>query len=116
MEPSPLHGVVPAKAKPATVKTTSKIDKSAKKTVVRPTTTLEHGLFVNVGLFAVADNANKALKKLQDAGLDATKQEMSSKKGLMTRVSVGPFSSRATAETTVKQIHGLKLDAIIVQR
>ena len=77
--------------------------------------TLVHGFYINVGLFAVPANATKAFQKLEQAGLPVFSDVSESKKGKLTRVRVGPFSSRTQADTAAKKIHGLKLEALVFQ-
>jgi len=75
----------------------------------------EHPYFVNVGLFAVAENAARAHEKLRSAQLPSATKELKSAKGPLTRVRVGPFASQAEAQAAVEKIKALQLDAIIVQ-
>jgi cell division protein FtsN len=69
---------------------------------------------INVGLFANADNAQKAHAKLVDAGLPAQMQELPTAKGPRTRVRVGPFKTRTEADAAAQKIRALKLDAAVV--
>ena len=71
--------------------------------------------FINVGLFAVAQNAERANAKLLMAQLPAVTQEFKSTKGTQIRVRVGPYDTRKDAQDAVVKIKALQLDAIIVQ-
>jgi hypothetical protein len=71
--------------------------------------------FVNVGLFAVAENAERAHAKLLAAQLPSTLKELVSSKGQQIRVRVGPFVTRQDAQDAAKKIKALQLDAMIVQ-
>lgn len=71
--------------------------------------------FVNVGLFAVAENAEHAHAKLLAAQLPSTLKELVSSKGQQIRVRVGPFVTRQDAQDAAKKIKALQLDAMIVQ-
>ena len=71
--------------------------------------------FINVGLFAVAQNAERANAKLLLAQLPAVTQEFKSTKGTQIRVRVGPYDTRKDAQDAVVKIKALQLDAIIVQ-
>jgi DedD protein len=73
------------------------------------------GFYINVGLFAVPSNGTKAYKKLKDAGLPVFSDGIKTKKGHLTRVRVGPFNARTEAETAAKQIHALKLEAVVFE-
>ena len=66
---------------------------------------------INVGLFADPNNARNAYTRLVDAGLPAQSQAFSTSKGERTRVRVGPFETRAEAETAADKIRALKLEA-----
>ena len=80
-----------------------------------PTSVSDKPYFVNVGLFAVAENAERAHAKLLEAQLPSMLKELKSAKGPQTRVRVGPFASKQEAQDTVKKIKALQLDAIVVQ-
>ena len=71
--------------------------------------------FVNVGLFSVAANAERAHAKLLAAQLTSQLSELKSTKGPQIRVRVGPFASKSDAQDAVGKIKALQLDAIIVQ-
>ena len=91
------------KVKPVTAEKPSKTVKA-----VKP-------YFVNVGLFAVAENAERAHAKLLAAQLPSTLKELVSTKGPQIRVRVGPFPTRQDAQNAVKKIKALQLDAMVVQ-
>ena len=71
--------------------------------------------FINVGLFAVPENAASAHAKLLEAQLPSVLKELKSTKGRQIRVRVGPFTSKADAQAAVEKIKALQLDAVIVQ-
>jgi cell division septation protein DedD len=71
--------------------------------------------FVNVGLFAVPENAERAHARLLDARLPSVLTELKSAKGQQIRVRVGPFASKQDAKNAVEKIKALKLDAVMVQ-
>ena len=71
--------------------------------------------YINAGLFANPDNANKTLAKLKAAGLPAFSQTLATAQGPRTRVRVGPLTRRAQAEATVQKIKALKLDAALAK-
>lgn len=78
-----------------------------------PASGLVPGFYINVGLFAVPTNGKNAYQKLESAGLPVFSDGVESKKGPLTRVRVGPFSTRAQATAAAKKIRALKLDAIV---
>jgi cell division septation protein DedD len=77
---------------------------------------LGSGYYINVGLFAIASNGTRAQKKLQDAQLPVLLDTVSSDKGMLTRVRVGPFASKAKANAAAKTIRGLKLEARVFKK
>jgi cell division septation protein DedD len=74
---------------------------------------LPRGYYINVGLFAVLDNGINAHRKLESAGLPALSDSVTSRKGELTRVRVGPFATRAQADAAAKKILALKLEAVV---
>lgn len=95
---------------------------SAKPAASKPLTAVSDAaatdpVFINVGLFADADNARRAYVKLVLAGLPAERRVLmpapGSGKGKLTRVRAGPFASRAQALAAVPNIKELELDAVI---
>ncbi len=74
---------------------------------------LPRGYYINVGLFAVPDNGINAHRKLESAGLPALSDSVSTRKGELTRVRVGPFPTRAQADAAAKKILGLQLEAVV---
>lgn len=72
--------------------------------------------YVNVGLFANADNAERAHLRLKAAGLPVTTTALTSATGQRSRVRVGPYPSRAAANEAASAIRALELDAIVRQQ
>ena len=70
--------------------------------------------YVNVGLFADANNAQGAQKKVSSAGVPVMSQRVKTPKGELTRVRAGPFASRRQAEQAARKISATGLDAVLV--
>lgn len=70
---------------------------------------------INVGLFAQRDNAQRAVERLQGAGLPVKTQDLARASGTLTRVRVGPFATREQADAAAAQIRALQLDAVVVR-
>ncbi len=68
---------------------------------------------INVGLFAVEANAQRAQARLQAAGLPVVVQVINTSKGPRTRVRVGPFPQREAADAAAEQIRQLGLEAVV---
>lgn len=69
---------------------------------------------VQVGAFADVAKAREARLKLEKAGLKTYTQVAETKDGKRIRVRVGPFASRAEAETAASKIKALDLPAAIL--
>jgi cell division septation protein DedD len=74
---------------------------------------LAHGFYINVGLFAEPSNGTKVYMQLEATGLPVFSDTVQSKKVPLTRVRVGPFSTRSQANAAVKKIRSLRLDAVV---
>lgn len=103
-------------------KTSSKTDKAskadkadkpeAKRAATAGKTALQPGkYYLNSGIYAQADNAQRVTRRLRDAGQPVFTQSLESSKGEVTRIRVGPFDSRAQAEAAASKVQGLKLEA-----
>jgi DedD protein len=119
-EPTPVESAKPdkpsakqtkAEAKAAIkAKTKTQASTPSKSTTPSPA---DKKFYVNVGLFADANNARNAYTKLIDAGLLAIQHEVNGKRGQFTRVQVGPFETQGEAERAADKVRGLNLDAIV---
>jgi cell division septation protein DedD len=76
---------------------------------------LAPGYYINVGLFAVPDNAARARERLTKAQLPVFVDSLQRPKGELFRVRVGPFETQAKADAAAKKIHALKLGAVVFQ-
>lgn len=118
-EPEPDAGVVPATPSPAGVSATVLAARPAVAPPVpagapAPVAPGDYG--INVGLFADEGNARRAHDRLIEAGLPATTQVIASAKGPLTRVRVGPFDQRASADAAARRIRALGLEAVVFRQ
>ena len=116
--PAPPNERTKDKAGSKTDKAPSKVDKADKaekpdskhaaagKTVLQP-----RKYYLNSGLYAQADNAQRVTRRLREAGQPVFTQLLESRQGEVTRIRVGPFDSRAQAEAAASKIQGMKLEA-----
>jgi cell division protein FtsN len=116
--PVPPNERTKDKAGSKTDKAPSKVDKADKaekpdskhaaagKTVLQP-----RKYYLNSGLYAQADNAQRVTRRLREAGQPVFTQLLESRQGEVTRIRVGPFDSRAQAEAAASKIQGMKLEA-----
>ena len=77
-----------------------------------PTVGTAAGHYLNVGTFAEVGNARRAQAKLLNAGLPAFRQTVTSPKGEMIRVRVGPFDNAAQAQKAAQQVRRMGLEAV----
>lgn len=69
------------------------------------------GFGVNVGMYAVEANAQRAITRLAEAGLPVFHDPVESARGPLTRVRVGPFERREQAEQAAARVRTLGLEA-----
>lgn len=106
-----------SKAAPATPTKPVKTEKPAKpqKPAKTPASAVDKPYFINVGLFAVAANADRTHARLLEAQLPSMRTELKSSKGPQIRVRVGPFTTKQDAQDAAAKIKAMQLDAMIVQ-
>ncbi|MDO8283530.1 MAG: SPOR domain-containing protein [Rhodoferax sp.] len=92
-----------------------KASAAASVTVTKTADASDKPYFINVGLFAIPENAASAHAKLLEAQLPSVLKELKSTKGRQIRVRVGPYRSKTDAQAAVEKIKALQLDAVIVQ-
>lgn len=119
--PTPAVQVLAAKEPEKTKATKKTQTAAAAATPVQKTTAAASSpaadtksFFINVGLFAVPENAAKAHAKLLEAGLPSVMKELKSKTRQI-RVRVGPYATQAQVDAASEKIKTLQLDASIVQ-
>lgn len=72
--------------------------------------------YLNAGVYAQAANVERAVKNLQAAKLPVLRQTVSSNKGELTRLRIGPFNTRAQAEQAAAQAKRLRFEVQVVQQ
>jgi cell division septation protein DedD len=81
---------------------------------VRPAATKQPGAFgVNVGLFAVAANAQAAKSKMEIAQLPVIQDTLEMQRGTRIRLRAGPFESKDKAVEAAERIRALGLEAVV---
>ncbi|WP_234688467.1 SPOR domain-containing protein [Comamonas aquatica] len=71
--------------------------------------------YLNAGVYAQTANVDKAVQQLQGAKLNALRQTVSSSKGDLTRLRIGPFDTRQQAEQAAAKAKQLRIDASVFQ-
>ena len=69
--------------------------------------------FVQVGVFAVEDNALTLQEKLEAAGFRVHTLGMKTPKGVLIQVRVGPFDSKGDADASAAQLKAMDLPTYI---
>lgn len=84
--------------------------------VARPASGMVPGKFyLNAGVYAQAANVDRAVKSLQSAKLPVLRQGLSSNKGELTRLRIGPFDTRAKAEAAAAKAKQLRFEVSVFQ-
>lgn len=126
--PTPSARDKAAPAAPATK--TAAVSKTPIKTAVNAATpgknsaaapTPRHALqpgkfYLNAGVYAQASNVNSAVRRLNSANLNVLQHTVSSNKGDLTRLRVGPFDTRAQAEAAAVKAKLMQFDVSIYQQ
>lgn len=113
----------PNNAPAVTAKTSSTKPASTKtKTVAEPAPAAAPGrlipgkYYLNAGVYAEAANVNRSVKQLQALKLPTLHQTVSSSKGDLTRLRIGPFDTRKQAEQAAAKAKKLRIDATVFQQ
>lgn len=114
--PEPVPSVPPVRVAPvavpvpavAEVLPTAPVSLATETPAIRPRV---RGFGVNVGMFAVEANAQRAKTLLTEAGLPVLDDPIESARGPLTRLRVGPFERREQAEAAASQVRALGLEA-----
>lgn len=109
--PTSVPSLPPTPAQTPTSTSTSPPAQEAKPIAAKPSSLSSY--YVNVGLFANADNAEKVHQRLNNAGMAVTTEVLALPKGNRSRVRVGPFPNRSAADDAVITVKALGLDAIV---
>lgn len=96
--------------------------KPASAKVADPKAILEGGLeqsaeklyYIQIGAYADAEKAAQTLKKLKDAGIPARSEKVSTPKGELTRVRIGPGNDEAKAKAWLKRLDSLGVPGTLV--
>lgn len=84
---------------------------AASKAAAAPKSLQPGKYYLNSGIYARAENAQRVVRQLRAAGLPVFTQTLQSQKGEVTRVRVGPLDSRGQAESAAQKAQALHLEA-----
>lgn len=72
--------------------------------------------YLNAGVYAQSANVDRAAKQLQALKLNPLRQTISSSKGDLTRLRIGPFDTRKQAEQAAAKAKKLRMDTTVFQQ
>ncbi|WP_286998940.1 MULTISPECIES: SPOR domain-containing protein [Comamonas] len=72
--------------------------------------------YLNAGVYAQSANVDRAAKQLQALKLNPLRQAISSSKGDLTRLRIGPFDTRKQAEQAAAKAKKLRMDTTVFQQ
>jgi DedD protein len=70
--------------------------------------------YIQIGAYADAEKAAQTLKKLKDAGIPARSEKVTTPKGELTRVRIGPGNDEAKAKAWLKRLDSLGVPGTLV--
>ncbi len=101
---------IASEKKPVEKKTTSK------KTTEKKSTLSTSGWILQVGVFSQSANAAKKVSELKKKGFNATSGKVKTSKGTVTKVWIGPFKDRKSAEKMQDRLqHKTRQRGIVVE-
>jgi DedD protein len=112
-KPDPASKALPVKAEPKSeTKTATKAEpKQEPKAVDAPAS---GGFVIQIGAFKDADNAKAVVARMKEAKLPVFTDTVPVKTGSVTRVRVGPFTSKEKAESALAQVKLAGVDGKVV--
>lgn len=115
-QPAPPTAPLPAQ-KPTTKAAASSKTKAAAEPAPAPPGRLIPGkYYLNAGVYAQSANVDRAAKQLQALKLNPLRQTISSSKGDLTRLRIGPFDTRKQAEQAAAKAKKLRMDTTVFQQ
>lgn len=103
-KPAPKATPAPAAAKADPLRILQGLDTPAPQK-----TASDKRYYIQVGAYADADKATQVVSKLKGAGVPAYAEKVTTEKGALTRVRVGPVGDEARAQSYLKKMDGLGL-------
>lgn len=118
---APLAAVTSAAPLPAQKPTTkaaasSKTKAAAEPAPAPPGRLIPGKYYLNAGVYAQSANVDRAAKQLQALKLNPLRQTISSSKGDLTRLRIGPFDTRKQAEQAAAKAKKLRMDTTVFQQ
>lgn len=107
----------PSAQKPTTkAAASSKTKAAAEPAPAAPGRLIPGKYYLNAGVYAQSANVDRAAKQLQALKLNPLRQTISSSKGDLTRLRIGPFDTRKQAEQAAAKAKKLRMDTTVFQQ
>lgn len=107
----------PSAQKPTTkAAASSKTKAAAERAPAAPGRLIPGKYYLNAGVYAQSANVDRAAKQLQALKLNPLRQTISSSKGDLTRLRIGPFDTRKQAEQAAAKAKKLRMDTTVFQQ
>jgi DedD protein len=109
----PIKPTVVAKAEPPK-KPEANDDPFAKLSKTKPMATGQTGFIVQIGAFSSAEKLDAAVAKAKEAGFKVTTEKIKTVNGDRTRVRVGPFANKDSANAAREQLKAVGLEPAVI--
>lgn len=115
-QPAPPAAPLPAQKTTTKVAASSKTKAAAEPAPAPPGRLIPGKYYLNAGVYAQSANVDRAAKQLQALKLNPLRQTISSSKGDLTRLRIGPFDTRKQAEQAAAKAKKLRMDTTVFQQ
>ncbi|MEZ2739656.1 SPOR domain-containing protein [Comamonas jiangduensis] len=115
-QPVPPAAPLPAQKPTTKAAASSKIKAAAEPPPAPPGRLIPGKYYLNAGVYAQSANVDRAAKQLQALKLNPVRQTISSSKGDLTRLRIGPFDTHKQAEQAAAKAKKLRMDTTVFQQ
>ena len=115
-QPAPPAAPLPAQKPTTKAAAASKTKAAAEPAPAPPGRLIPGKYYLNAGVYAQSANVDRAAKQLQALKLNPLRQTISSSKGDLTRLRIGPFDTRKQAEQAAAKAKKLRMDTTVFQQ
>ncbi len=115
-QPAPPAAPLPAPKPTTKAAASSKTKAAAEPAPATPGRLIPGKYYLNAGVYAQRANVDRAAKQLQALKLNPLRQTISSSKGDLTRLRIGPFDTRKQAEQAAAKAKKLRMDTTVFQQ
>ena len=112
----PVQVAAAAAAQPPDVPAVAKPVPAVPKAASAKAPKVKHTWLVQVGAFANESNAQTVRTRIEEVGLQTSAEPFDAPSGRLTRVRVGPFDSKAQADTAALRLKALDLPTVLIRQ